>query len=276
MSRARRCFCARSASAIYPGKPQLRTDRGSMEVIYKAAERKVATSIRTVGTAAGIAMLLMAAPAAANEMDEKKCEIQPRLNEIYAEYAQLEANPPVSALVKLDGELREILPDPNPDNFPWSPFSCWKPEFEEIGVVQGHFCQCTRYHGTLLARAHSIEPNSALRSYTLYSEGARRYLKEFTEGPFASSAHRTIGGFYSDLFLFIRDEVAGDQKSYKQDCFVEFIDERPAAEQLSEAQRKAVFHFSEAARLDPTDKIVRRWLRYMEAGDPQFHHTCAD
>jgi hypothetical protein len=233
-------------------------------------------SIRSAGAVVGFAALLTAAPAAANKNNQEACKIRPHLNEIYAEYARLEANPPVSALVKIDGDLRKVLPDPNPDNFPWAPFSCWKPEFEEIGVVQGHFCQCTRYHGTLLARAHSIEPNSALRSYTLYSEGARRYLKEFPEGSFASSAHRTIGGFHSDLFLFIRDKVAGDQKSYKHDCFLEFIDERPAAEQLSEAQRKAVFHFSEAARLDLTDKIVRRWLRYMEAGDPQFNHTCAD
>jgi hypothetical protein len=236
----------------------------------------MAIAIRLAGAVAGFSALLTAAPAPASENDQDACRARPRLNEIYGQYSRLESSPPISALVKLDGDLRKLLPHPNPDNFPWAPLACWRPEFDEIGVVQGHFCQCTRYRGTLLSRAHSTESNSALRSYTLYSEGALPYLEEFPDGPFANSAHRSVGGLYSDLFLFIRGEVAGDQQGYKQQCFREFIDERPLAEQLSEAQRKAVYHFSEAARFDPTDKIVKRWLRYMEAGDPQFNHTCAD
>lgn len=134
--------------------------------------------------------------------------------------------------IDLDRKLRQItlqtLSEPMTE-VSWQTLS-------PLGIKQGHFSLAPFYDGRWLKKAHHINPHSAYREITLYSEieesselrdlpprtQFNTYLAEFPKGPFAKQVHISLAYFYTDLEKALRLAMDG-HNNYKTECLKSYL-----------------------------------------------------
>lgn len=224
------------------------------------------------------------------QSDEQNQRLRSQLDVIHRDYLRAHAARDVVELVRLDGQLRELI---GPSALPWkggSVFYATRPEDAQIGIVPLVFePQLVIYSGALLQEAHAINPNLR-RSETLYStvavgnqmsasaEPGLRYLRDFPVGPFSSAVHYQLGMFYQDLYQAITDIIRGRADGHA-DCYREFIDRRPLAVQRQAAKEASLSHWRELAQRFPADEGLRVPLAFAfdtEASSWHVWHFCGD
>jgi len=213
------------------------------------------------------------------------------LEYIQREYQVAGGRPDVETLVRLDQQLRALLPHWNWEGKPLS-IKANPRNYEDIGVEPAVFePDVVGYSGKLLREAHAIEPRSH-RQFTLYGtvfgiqgetgnqppnpEAAEAYLKEFPNGPFGLQSHLALGNFQSDLFQVIQGAESGDRENYKYECYRAFVTNAPLSAQRRQAQASAIEHYGALTRLRPDVHEFADWLAQARRGRFEGWHYCAD
>lgn len=141
------------------------------------------------------------------------------------------------------------------------------------------------YDGRILAAAHALNPNSAWRAHTLWSQiytvgtygppdlaMVRTYLREFPLGPFAADAAGTAGTFYHDLYMTLRDST-GDGSW----CVDHLITKAPRPVQIALARDSALAYLDLALRLAPSSGLaLDARTRVAEGAKPGTRYHCPD
>ncbi len=215
-------------------------------------------------------------------------QIAQDIDRISNEFRNSEKRITIEKLVSFDQKLRRLLSGKN------IPYPCredmgsWGKKYVGIGVYTSHF-EDVAYSGQLLVRAHKMNPYSKYRRYTLYStiygtnefgafgvmpnlQMAYRYKKEFPTGPFIGSVYSTLGGFYKDLYMVLRDNL----RDYKYDCFKRYIDGTPHKKQTVQAKRLAESYFQLLLAIDSSDEWNKETLSRIQDGTVSAWSFCAD
>lgn len=215
-------------------------------------------------------------------------QIAQDIDRINNEFRSSEKMMTVEKLVSFDQKLRRLLAGKN------IPYPCkddlgsWSKKYVKIGVYISHF-ENVAYSGELLVRAHKMNPYSKFRRYTLYStiygteefgeygvmpnlQMAYRYKKEFPTGPFIGSVYSTLGGFYTDLYMVLRDNL----RDYKYNCFKRYIDGTPHKKQMVKAKRLAENYFQLLLAIDSSDDWNKETLSRIQDGTVSAWSFCAD
>ncbi|MCC7001831.1 MAG: hypothetical protein IT357_06725 [Gemmatimonadaceae bacterium] len=141
------------------------------------------------------------------------------------------------------------------------------------------------YDGRILAAAHTLNPNSAWRAHTLWSQiftvgnygppdlaMVRQYLREFPSGPFAADAAEMAGTFYHDLYMTLRDST-GDGSW----CVDHLITKAPRSVQIALARDSALAYLDIALRLAPSSGLaLDARTRVAEGAKPGTRYHCPD
>jgi hypothetical protein len=213
------------------------------------------------------------------------------LESIRREYQASGGRPDVELLVRLDQQLRALIPYWSWDGQPLT-LKESRRTYEDIGVEPLLFePDLLGYSGKLLREAHAIDPHSH-RQFTLYAtvfgtegemgntppmpQAAKAYLKEFPNGPFALQTHLALGNFQSDLFQAIQGAEAGDRESQKYECYRAYVMNAPLSVQRRQAQVSAVEHYGALTRLRPDVREFADWLAQVGRGRVEGWHYCAD
>ena len=231
--------------------------------------------------------------------EEPRGDIRPQdataltLGRVYQDYQALKAAPAVAGLVRLDRQLRDLMPGYTWGDRHFLSAAYLDPRYKDLGVAPGLFDRDhLEYSGKLLAEAHALNPRSPLRSHTLYStifspEGessnkvpsrdrAEEYAREFPAGPFVVEALTVAARFYDDLFKVIKLEETGGRIGYKYECFVPYLTARPLAEQRRAAQEAGVRTYERLIALRPTIHEIRDAQSALRKGTTIAWHSCAD
>jgi hypothetical protein len=92
------------------------------------------------------------------------------LDRIYREYGAQKGATDVAVLVRLDQQLRNLVPYYTWQNRPWLSANYFDTKYKEIGLAPALFePSVLTYSGKLLLEAHTKNARSPLRSSTLYS-----------------------------------------------------------------------------------------------------------
>jgi hypothetical protein len=216
-----------------------------------------------------------------------------RLAGIHKEFVTLKSAPTVSGLVRLDRQLRDLVPRHTWDGRRLVSAAYLEPRYEELGLdllmFDGDYLG---YSGKLLAEAHALNPRSPLRSHTLYStifspEGessnrvpsrdrAEEYVSEFPAGPFIVEALTILAHFYDDLFKVISLEETGGRVGYKYDCFLPYLTSRPLAEQRRAAQEAGLRAYERLIALRQGISAIKDEMSALKDGTTRAWHSCAD
>ena len=184
---------------------------------------------------------------------------------LYAEYTGLIQAPNVEKLVNFDRKLRELVENLPGDIDDETRNEHWKHIYDEMGLQLGHYGGIL-YSERWLREAHKLDPHSALRGYTLFSEIlgertnhrlgempnleiAHKYEKEFPDGPFIEEVWSILGGFFKDLFMVL--ELGPERSVYKWECYRGFISELPLKEQKENARKKALWYYEAIVTRNP-------------------------
>jgi hypothetical protein len=203
----------------------------------------------------------------------------------HQQYLEAHADRDVAALARIDGDLRTVMAIR-----PFVKASVIRPGYDVLGLQPMVFeGELLAYDGKVLREAHAIDPDSSARAFTLFSTifpkgeayvdvpdvaGARAYLREFPEGPFAAEVHLVLADFYDDLYKAVR---AGESLvDYKRACFRRFITSAPVQTQLESAQRKGLTHYRQGLALRPRDERARQAMQALETGTTTGWHFCTD
>ncbi len=225
------------------------------------------------------------------------------LNKILLEYRALPKSGSVKQLVDMDKQLRAlvggveaifqehldknggtIINEELPEGIGTIGDCC-----EDIGLFTGHWSGKLNYSGKLLAEAHSRNPNSPYRKYTLFGtihgentemdmpdiKQAQLYLEEFPSGPFAEKTHVVLGYLYSDLSKVLNSYVESNTCTldWLCDCFEKYVTKEPYRKQLKRSIALTITHMEKAIALNPTSKENEYWREILDAnksGGP--HH----
>ena len=215
------------------------------------------------------------------------------LAKLYKEYLALKPAPTVSGLVRLDRQLRDLMP-----RYTWGGWrsigaAYLEPRYEDLGVADGMFDRDhLTYSGKLLAEAHALNPRSPLRSHTLYStifspdgessnnvpsrDRAEEYVREFPTGPFVVEALTILAYVYDDLFKVIKLEETAGRVGYKYDCFAPYLTSQPLADQRRAAQEAGVRAYERLIALRPEISAIKEALSALRNGTTRAWHSCAD
>ena len=213
--------------------------------------------------------------------------------QIHKEYLALKQAPTVAGLVQLDRRLRDLLPRYSWKRQPRVSTTYLEPAYREMGLTRALFDgDFLTYSGKLLADAHARDPQSPLRSHTLYSTIfspggeasnevpspalAEAYVREFPSGPFNIEAHLTLAYFYDDLFKVIRREETDRRVGYKYDCFVPSLTTQPLSAQRRAAQDKGLRFYERLVPMLPEVQAIKDGLAALRDGTTQGWHYCAD
>jgi len=217
-----------------------------------------------------------------------KDRIVQAIDRINHDYKTSEKTLTIEKLVFFDQNLRRLLSS-NSVLYPCKDDGLsWSRKYIKIGVYVGHFGNVT-YSGVLLVRAHKMNPYSEYRKYTLYStiygdhefdpygvmpnlQMAYRYKKEFPSGPFIGRIYSTLGGFYKDLYMVLRDNL----RDYKYDCFKRYIDGTPHEEQTRRAKKLAERYYRLLLAIDSSDARSKEILKQIKDGTVKDWSFCAD
>lgn len=216
------------------------------------------------------------------------------LDRIYREYSSQQEKPDVARLVRLDQQLRELVPYYQWQGRPWLEARYFRTEYESIGVSPGLFERdVLNYSGKLLAEAHALDPNSPFRSYTLYStvfgaagetstmapspEAADAYVREFPAGPFIVHVYMALAHFYHDLYEVIQLEEAGQRGDYKDHCYKPYLKGTPLTEQAKAAQELGIHYYQRLLELLPGNEDEKRHLDDLREGKRTYYSFyCGD
>jgi len=213
------------------------------------------------------------------------------LQRIYNEYSSQQSRPDISRLVVLDQQLRDLVPYHAWQGRPWLEARYYRPEYESMGVSTALFePDFLTYSGKLLAEAHARDPNSAYRSYTLYSTvfgdvgepangapsptAAEAYLREFPAGPFGVHAAMALAHFYHELFQVI--QAAAQGMDYKNHCYGKYLDATPLPEQQKRAQETAIRYYERLLELLPQNDSEKQHLADLRRGSSYYGFYCGD
>lgn len=200
-----------------------------------------------------------------------------KLERIYKQYVSLPKTPAnaeklfllYQRLQRAGKEVHALYPDYRKHDREYATLSgcLGDSRFQEMGVYIGHYSDRLEFSEKLLAEAHRLNPNTQYRKYTLYAAvlgdtigadlpdlpdvaQARRYLKEFPEGPYATDVHLILAGFYHDLFMSLRfgEASLGESNS----CYVDYVARHPDEADAERARKLAILHFKKVlAALPP-------------------------
>jgi len=213
------------------------------------------------------------------------------LASVYRQYQALGGRHDVGTLVRLDQQLRRLVPYWRWEG-PMLGVKDYVPSYEKIGVQPLLFESGTLgYSGKLLREAHAINPRSH-REFTLYAtlfgpegevgnappipQAAKTYLHEFPNGPFSFQAHLALGNFQSDLFQVLQGPELRDRNGYKYKCYRTYLTKAPLPVQRRQAQSSAVEHYRALTRLRPDVHEFADWLKEAQRGRIEGWHYCAD
>jgi hypothetical protein len=215
------------------------------------------------------------------------------LARIHKEYVALKTAPTVADLVRLDRQLRDLMPGYAWGEWRFISAAYLDPRYKELGVAPLMFDgDHLGYSGKLLAEAHAVNPRSPLRSHTLYSQifspdgessnnvpsrdRAEEYVREFPAGAFVVEALTVLAHFYDDLFKVITLEETGRRVGYKYDCFVPYLTSQPLAVQRRAAQEAGVRAYERLIALRPEIPAIKNELSALRNGTTMPWHSCAD
>ena len=231
------------------------------------------------GVVLGLVVVLLSTAAVAQTRS-----VATTLRRAQAEYLDARAARDVSALARIDGDLRTVMAVR-----PFVTASVLRPGYDVLGLQPGAFdVEVLAYDGRVLREAHAIDPDSSARPFTLFSTifpdgeanvavpdvaAARGYLREFPEGPFAAEVHLVLAGFYDDLYKAVRagESLVADKRA----CFGRFITSAPVHAQLESAQRKGLAHYRRGLALRRDDR-ARQAMQALETGTTTGWRFCAD
>lgn len=215
------------------------------------------------------------------------------LESLYAEYTNIAAAPDVARLVAFDTKLRDFLKPlhevGNNGMYFRDDNRFWRDEYAEMGLYVGHWTEMITYNGKLLAEAHRINPRSPYRELTLYSTfsnddeygsipdtvAALRYIKEFPEGIFTENAMLVLADFHKDLYMVLRNELAGQERDYKFECYKSFIRGKSTVEQKANARTTAMVYYRKALALNPGNTNAREMLAKVKAETVEAWSYCS-
>jgi hypothetical protein len=244
-------------------------------------------------------VLLQAIPLAGGE------PIVERLEQLCSEYTAIKVNPTVKLLFDFDNELRNFVCEFHEHQRvndgkicnPQGDLFYWQDKYDEIGLSIHNYFLTIEYSGIFLARAHKLDPHSPWREYTLYStilrgedsyrsgkmpdiEAAFRYELEFPCGPFIAETLDIISGFFTDLYMVLRDQVPDepteDWAYLEYWCYKPYITCRPLAEQRMEAQEKAIAYLRKYLVLRPDDTYTAQALEQVIDGSINVWRFCSN
>ena len=215
------------------------------------------------------------------------------LARIYKEYLALRTAPTVAGLVRLDRQLRDLMPGYRWGSRRLVSAAYLDPRYADLGVARLMFDgDNLGYSGKLLAEAHSLNPQSPLRSHTMFSaifspggessntvpsrDRAAEYVREFPAGPFIVEALAILAHFYDDLFKVIRLEETGSRVGYKYDCFAPHLTSQPLPDQRRAAQEAGVRAYERLIVLHPEISAIKDELSALRNGTTRAWHFCAD
>ena len=150
------------------------------------------------------------------------------LNKIRLEYRALPNTPDVKRLVELDQEIRAIVREIKETH---NGIITLIESYSDIGLFFGHYSEALEYSGKLLREAHSRNPKSSYRKYTLFattfgednnlsgSEDIKQtqlYLKEFPNGPFIVDPKNWTAIRPSTRMVKRRIQNGDEEKSYER------------------------------------------------------------
>lgn len=200
-----------------------------------------------------------------------------RLQAVYREYSESEGKQSIEQWVRLDAELREVTRSIHDEMVRIRTIASaeyFKDAYAGIGLYIGHQSGVIEYAGVLLEKAHQQDPNSHLRSHTLFStvaprkvlgehygmpdlNAAFRYIAEFPEGPFSSQTLEVIATCYDDFYKSLRKFMT--EKIYEDDvhmkCFKPFMTAQPYEQQLIQVQVLALQFYERALKTTGDDAL---------------------
>jgi hypothetical protein len=207
---------------------------------------------------------------------------------IFLDFQRSESPKSVEALVDVDHKIRAVLAN-RPRCLPCGDDSAvYDKQWAAMGVELGYWSELT-YSGALLCEAHTKDPDSASRKYTLYStvfgktpyhglgvmpniKAALAYASEFPDGPFVKETLLTIADFHKDLFMVLRDE----RRDYKYDCYKRYIDNTPIAGQKERAKQTALEYYRKVLEIDPSNEEAKTLRDQVDRETVTAWSFCAD
>jgi hypothetical protein len=216
--------------------------------------------------------------------------IRHSFDQIVRDRAVLGTTASVSNLVKLDLRTRALLRDGKRcgDDYPLDEATA-----AALKIEVGHYSSRFVYPGTLLGEAHRVDPNSNLRSTTLFAtverfgdttrfqglpdfEAAKAYLGEFPAGHFAADAAFILASGYNDAW----NALEGDPLGTGHLC--NFVAEsladlkgRIRSDQKADAKMAAERYYRLAFRLRRPDQSQRGQYEAWRDGHPYYVY-CSD
>jgi len=248
-------------------------------------------------------LIMWSTVAAAGQLDIGK-----QLDEYSSTYNKIdmqEKGSAIETLVNLDLKLRAFTKEIR--NQRGEPY--WKRDYEKLGLGINHYTDAFDYYGTLLSKAHKIDPNSKFRKYTLFTEinsdgycwvekpqhleAAFQYLKEFPNGPFASKVYEALGSFYGSFYECIKyhkEELEKDSQLKPSefdscaDVFQQYI-KKPsmvsADMQEKQAKDNTIKYYEAYLKTDknPSKRIEKALIELKEGTEVKMRHgiySCPD
>jgi len=217
--------------------------------------------------------------------------VESTLNQLLLQLEAVQKERTVENYVRLDSSLRAFVADMH-RTLPYRQAQFWKDQYSQLGLFIGHYSDEFGYSEKFLVDAHSLDPTSPFRQYTLYStvmgvrtfhglgempqlDSAFQYVREFPTGPFSKNVYLIIAGFYKDLYMVLRDGKEGSAQ-YKYECFESYIDKSRIGEQRDRTQALAISYYEKVLKMDPTNAFVLEILPEVRAGTVTAWSYCAD
>jgi len=209
---------------------------------------------------------------------------------IVASIEDIQSDATVEKLVATDKKLRAFVKSrtkylEGDELHYWS-----KKTFQDVGLFIGRNSDKLGYNGALLKRAHKIDPNSAFRAFTLFSEiepepwgmpnidAAWQYVNEFPNGPFINETNYIIACFYKDLFIILNNERyrSGSGEDYKLNCYEPFFTNDSFSKQAQKSKELSIQYYEKFLQYKPDDSMSLYYIRELRQGTIESWSFCAD
>lgn len=218
----------------------------------------------------------------------EKVRLQVGMAAVFRDFQVATVPRSVETLATVDSRIRALL-GARPSYRPCGDDAkIYDAQWRQMGVDTGYWNDLS-YSGHLLVEAHSRDPHSALRRYTLFStvfgltpahglgvmpdvSAAFAYATEFPNGPFSRETYRTIADFHKDLFMVLRDRLS----DYKFKCYEKYIGSDPWQSQKDRAKRVALEYYRRLLDLSPGDETARRFSDELAREVVKGWSFCAD
>jgi hypothetical protein len=263
--------------------------------VVNGAHRVLVSSLLLMSATAAGRDVMGQVPRARRTPDEEmaacnaeKIRLQVEMAAVFRDFQMATVPRSVETLVSVDGRIRALL-GARPSYRPCGDdLQFYDARWRQVGVDTGYWNYLS-YSGQLLVEAHSKDPHSALRPYTLFSTvfgvtpahglgvmpdvtAALAYATEFPNGPFSRETTRTIADFHKDLFMVLRDR----RSDYKFKCYEKYIGSDPWQRQKDRAKRVALQYYRRLLDVFPGDEAARRFSDELAREVVNGWSFCAD